>query len=135
MTDARQRIESVLAKAPFITDLGIRLVDAGEGWVETELEITPRLRQQHGFVHAGVVSTLADHTAGAAASILIPDDRSVLTAEFTIHLLRPAGDHLRCRGEVVKAGRRLIVTQADVAAGDVHCARYLGTMAVIDRPL
>lgn len=132
MSEARQRIEAVLARAPFINDLGVKLVDAGEGWVETELEITERLRQQHGYVHAGVVSTLADHTAGAAASTLVPEGRSVLTAEFTIHLLRPAGDHLRCRGEVVKLGKRLIVTQADVRSLEAHCARYLGTMAVVD---
>ena len=135
MSEARQRIEAVLARAPFINELGVRLVDVGEGWVETELEITERLRQQHGFVHAGVVSTLADHTAGAAASTLVPEGRSVLTAEFTIHLLRPAGDHLRCRGEVVKLGKRLIVTQADVRSREAHCARYLGTMALVDRGL
>ncbi len=96
----------------------------------------PRLRQQHGYVHAGVVTTLADHTAGAAASTKVDSGQSVLTADFTVHLLRPAsGELLRCRGEVVKAGKRLIVTQADVWDGDSHCARYVGTMAVVDQPL
>jgi uncharacterized protein (TIGR00369 family) len=126
----------VLAKAPFIADLGVTLVGVGPDWLETEMAIVPRLRQQHGFVHAGVVTTLADHTAGAAASAVVGPGKSVLTADFTIHLLRPAsGELLRCRGEVVKSGRRLIVTQADVWDGDSHCARYLGTMAVVDRSL
>jgi uncharacterized protein (TIGR00369 family) len=126
----------VLAKAPFIADLGVTLVGVGPDWLETEMAIVPRLRQQHGFVHAGVVTTLADHTAGAAASAVVGPGQSVLTADFTIHLLRPAsGELLRCRGEVVKSGRRLIVTQADVWDGDSHCARYLGTMAVVDRSL
>ena len=134
--DIRSQVETVLAAAPFIADLGVTIDDVGPGWLETRLAVVARLRQQHGYVHAGVVTTLADHTAGAAASTLIGADQSVLTADFTVHLLRPAsGERLRCRGEVVKPGRRLIVTQADVWDGEVHCARYLGTMAVVDRPL
>ena len=135
-TDLRSAVETVLAAAPFIADLGVTLKGVGPGWLETGLAIAPRHRQQHGYVHAGVVTTLADHTAGAAASTLIEAERSVLTADFTVHLLRPAsGSHLRCHGEVVKAGKRLIVTQADVWDGDAHCARYLGTMAVVDRSI
>lgn len=130
------KIAPVFQQAPFVADLGIRLADAGEGWVETELELIERLRQQHGFAHAGVVGTLTDHTAGGAASTVIAEDHSVLTADYTLHLLRPAaGNRLLCRAEVVRAGSRLIVTQADVWAGDVHAARYLGTMAVTDRKL
>lgn len=126
----------MLANAPFIADLGVRLIGVGPDWLETEMAILPRLRQQHGYVHAGVVATLADHTAGGAASALVGSGQSVLTADFTIHLLRPAsGERLRCRGEVVKSGRRLIVTQADVWDGESHCARYLGTMAVVDQSL
>lgn len=136
VSEALHRIEKVLSKAAFIADLGVRVTEAGDGWLETELAIAPRLRQQHGYVHAGVVTTLADHTAGGAASTLVGPDQSVLTAEFTVHLLRPAsGELLHCRGEVVKPGRRLIVTQADVWDGDTHCARYLGTMAVVERAL
>lgn len=83
-----------------------------------------------------MVTTLADHTAGAAASTKVGPGQSVLTADFTIHLLRPAsGELLRCRGEGVKAGKRLIVAQADVWDGDSHCARSLGTMAVVDQAL
>lgn len=132
----KDRIAAVFDLAPFIGHLGIELVDAGEGWVETALELTDPLRQQHGFAHAGVVGTMADHTAGGAGSTVIGEGRSVLTADYTLSLLRPAaGDRLRCRGEVVRAGRTLVVTQADVWADGVHCARYLGTMAVTDRSL
>jgi acyl-coenzyme A thioesterase PaaI-like protein len=81
-----------------------------------------------------VVTTLADHTAGGAASSLVGPEESVLTAD--VHLLRPAsGELLRCRGEVVKSGKQLIVAQADVWDGDSQCARYLGTMAVVDQAL
>ncbi|MFO7548807.1 MAG: PaaI family thioesterase [Acidimicrobiia bacterium] len=136
MNEPHPGLQAVFGKAPFIADLGVRLVAAGEGWLDTELDVSERLRQQHGFAHAGVVATLADHTAGGAASTIVPEGRSVLTSQYTIHLLRPAEeDRLRCRGEVVKRGRLLIVAQADVWAGEQHCARYLGTMAVVERAL
>jgi uncharacterized protein (TIGR00369 family) len=130
------KVSPVFDRAPFIADLGLKLTATGKGWVETELAIVDRLRQQHGFAHAGVVTTLADHTAGAAASTVIAQGQSVLTADFSVHLMRPAaGDLLTCRGEVIRAGRSLIVTQADVWAGERHCARYTGTMAVVDRAI
>lgn len=136
MPDVRQRIAAVFENAPFISDLGMELVDAGEGWAETRLELERRLLQQHGFAHAGVVATLADHTAGAAASTVIPEGESVLTAEYSIHLLRPAnGEMLRSRGEVVRAGRTLVVAESSVWAGDVHCARYVSTLTVVDRAI
>jgi uncharacterized protein (TIGR00369 family) len=132
--EGQAKVEKVFAAAPFVSDLRMRLVEVGSDWLEAELPIAPRLRQQHGFVHAGVLTTLADHTAGGCASIVVDEAQSVLTADFSMHLLRPAaGDLLRCRASVVKSGRRLIVVQADVWDGDSHCARYLGTMAVVDR--
>lgn len=136
MPELRDRIEGIFTRAPFMDLLGVRLIDVGVGWVETELQLTERLTQQHGFAHAGVVSTLADHSAGAAATTAVDDGHSVLTADYTIHLLRPgAGDVLRSRGEVVRAGRALIVAHADVWTDGKHCARYTGTMAVVDRPI
>lgn len=136
MSDLRSHVEGIFTRAPFMNLLGVRLVDVGEGWVETELDVTQDLTQQHGFAHAGVVSSLADHSAGAAATTVITEGRSVLTADYAIHLLRPgAGDKLRSRGEIVRAGRTLIVAQADVWADGEHCARYTGTMAVVDRPV
>jgi uncharacterized protein (TIGR00369 family) len=134
MSDLRQQIEAIFVRAPFMDLLGVRLLEVGEGWVETELVITDQLRQQHGFAHAGVVATLADHTAGAAATTAVGEDASVLTADYTIHLLRPgAGEVLRSRGEIVRAGKSLIVSGSDVWADGIHCARYTGTMAVVDR--
>lgn len=136
MSDLRQQIEAIFERAPFMDLLGVRLLDVGNGWVETELAITDQLRQQHGFAHAGVVATLADHTAGAAATTAVGDGASVLTAEYTIHLLRPGtGEILRSRGEIVRAGKSLIVSGSDVWSGGKHCARYTGTMAVVDRPV
>lgn len=129
-------MEGVFDLAPFIREIGYRLVAAGAGWVETSLPIEPRHLQQHGYVHAGVVTTMADHTAGGAASTMVEPGQSVLTSDLSIQLLRPGkGQELRCRGEVVKAGRNLVFTQADVWADGVHVARLHATMAVVNEEL
>lgn len=132
----RERIAPVFELAPFIQLLGYRLVDAGDGWVETSLDLEERHLQQHGYAHAGVVTTMADHTAGGAASTIVDAGSSVLTAELGIHLLRPAnGAVLTCRGEVVKPGRTLIFAQADVHCDGRHVARLHSTLAVVEQRL
>lgn len=134
--DPRATVQAVFDQAPFIALVGYRLIDAGEGWVETGLEVRPEHLQQHGYVHAGVVTTMADHTAGAAASTLIPTGSSILTAELTMRLLRPAaGESLSCRATVVKPGRKLTVVEANVHAGDRHVGLFHATMAVVDRDM
>ena len=128
-------IERVFNEAAFINDVGIRLVDVGPGWVKTALNIETRHHQQHGFVHAGVQATIADHTAGAAAMTLISADEYVLSVEFNINLLRVArGKSLRCRAEVIKPGRSFSVVRSDVWCeddnGEKHTAHAVLTMAV-----
>lgn len=132
MTDDRG-VGAVFDQAPFIRLIGYRLVGSGEGWVETELDIEDRHLQHHGFVHAGVVTAMADHTCGAAATTLVPEGKTILTAQMSIHLLRPAlGRRLTCRGEVVKPGRTLTVTQADVHCDGKHVGRFHATMAAVE---
>lgn len=136
MSQELSRVEAVFSLAPFIREVGYRLADAGPGWVETTLVIEPRHLQQHGYIHAGVVTTMADHTAGGAASTVVQPGQSVLTSDLSIQLLRPGkGEELRCRGEVVKAGRTLVFTQADVWTDAVHVARLHATMAVVNEEL
>ena len=75
------------------------------------------IEQQHGYVHGGVVGTIDDSAGGYAAMSLVPAGASVLTVEYKLNLLAPAnGDKLIARGSVVRAGRTLIVTQAEVFA-------------------
>lgn len=113
--DYRSRVEWILTSAPFIRDLGVEIVRIAPGLCETRLPLQERHRQHHGFVHAGVQATLADHTAGSAASTLIAADQLVLTAEFKINLLRPAsGEILFCRAEVLKPGRQLSVVESEM---------------------
>ena len=103
--------------APFMVDLGVEPVAVAEGRVTTVLPIQPRHFQHTGQVHAGVMATLADHTMGAAAQTQAPDGHWVITAELKTSLLRPAqGERLVCEAVVIKAGRRLSFTEAEVHA-------------------
>ena len=98
------------------------------------------LRQQHGFVHAGIVSTVLDSACGYAAFSLMPPDAAVLTIEFKINLLAPAqGDCFEAIGQVKKPGRTISVAEAELFSiqGDTRklIASMTGTlMTVMDRP-
>ncbi len=134
--DYEATVRSIMDRAAFIADLGIVLTAVGPGWCETEVAIQPRHLQQNGFVHAGVLATLGDHTAGAAAGSLVGVGEGVLTVEFKINLLRPAlGELVRCRAQVLRAGRTLSVVEAEmfsVAGGDPKLvAKSTVTLAVV----
>ncbi|GAB5602508.1 PaaI family thioesterase [Thermus sp. FJN-A] len=117
--------------APFVNHLGVRLVEAGEGWCLTEMPVGPVHLQQDGFVHAGVQATLADHTAGAAATTLVALGEAVLTVEFKLNLLRPAqGERLRCRAQVLRGGRTLSVVESEVHT-DRLVAKATVTLAIV----
>jgi uncharacterized protein (TIGR00369 family) len=133
--DYRKAIEQGFAGAAFVNDIGIRLVDCGPGWCDSRIDISARHLQQGGIVHAGVQSTIADHTAGAAATTLLAADEFVVTVEFKIHLLRPAaGEALVCHAAVLKPGAAVSVVEAEVfalAKGERSLVSKLtGTMSV-----
>lgn len=137
--DVTRAVGKVFGDAPFVAHLGVELVALGAGWCEARLPLQPWHLQQTGVAHAGVVATLADHCAGAAATTTLPPGASVVTAEFKINLLRGArGEALRCRAEVLKPGRTLAVVEASVfaeAAGRSELvARLNATMAVVRLP-
>lgn len=111
------RIRSSFSKQGLMTTLGARLEKVEPGFVEIALTPSPAVSQQHGFVHAGAVAAIADSAAGYAALSVMPAGTGVLTAEFKINLLAPAaGERILARGRVVKAGRTLTLSQADVFA-------------------
>lgn len=131
-------IQRIVDVAPFIQDLGLRVADVGPGWCETELDLLPKHRQQDGYVHAGVMAAVADHTAGCAGTSLVAVHEYVLTAEFNISFLHAAqGECLRCRAEVIKPGRRLIVAESAVHAVNGGQSKMVAkarvTLAVLDR--
>lgn len=75
------------------------------------------IEQQHGFVHGGVIGMIADSAAGYAAMTMVPARASVLTVEYKMNLIAPAdGEKLIARGQVIRPGRTLIVTKAEVYA-------------------
>lgn len=111
---APEAVNKIFNSANFVRDLGIRLAGVGDGWCETTLAVQERFRQQHGFVHGGVIAAMADHTAGGAARTA-SGAGDVLTLEFKINFLRPAaGDSLRCKATVLRAGKSSIVAEASV---------------------
>lgn len=115
--DYEARIRSSFAKQGLMQTLGATLGEIAPGRVEIALLPDPAISQQHGFVHAGAVSAIADSAAGYAALSLMPAGRGVLSTEYKINLLAPAvGERIVARGRVVKAGRTLTVAQSDVFA-------------------
>lgn len=110
-------VTGIFTSAPFVADLGIEPVAIDEGRCESRLELGDRHLQHDGFVHAGVLATMADHSAGAAAATLLRPGRIVLTAEFKISLLRAArGESLHCVARVIKPGSRIMFAESEV-----HC--------------
>ena len=99
-----------------MTTLRATLGSVSPGMVEIALSPHPAISQQHGFVHAGAVSAIADTAAGYAALTLMPADTGVLTTEFKINLLAPAAGERILLVAVVKAGRTLTLAQAEVFA-------------------
>lgn len=137
--DRQTEVRRVFGEAAFINDVGYRLTGLGSGWLESALDIAPRHCQHHGFIHAGVQATMADHTAGSAATTLLAEGEAVLTAEFKINLLRPAkGALLTCRAEVLKPGRRLVVAESEVFTGEgsgrTLVSKAMVTLAVVPLP-
>jgi uncharacterized protein (TIGR00369 family) len=113
----QERVKASFAKQGLMTTLGATLESVSPGMVEILVSPTPAILQQHGFIHGGVVSAIADSAAGYAALSLMPADTGVLTAEFKINFLAPAaGELILARGRVVKAGRTLTLAQAEVFA-------------------
>lgn len=117
--------------------IGASIENISQGVVTLVSEIRTTCTQQHGFGHAGLTFSLGDSAAGYAALSVMPPEAEVLTTEMKINLLAPARGHrLRAVGRVIKPGRRLVVTQADVYALDetgteTHIALLTGTMIPI----
>jgi len=130
-------LRGFFASAPFMVDLGIVPTAVADGRVSTELPIARRHLQHTGQVHAGVMATMADHSMGAAAQTMAPEGLWVLTAELKTSLLRAGkGERLVCEAVVIKPGRMLSFTEAEVFAEDAAGARTLvmkasATMALV----
>jgi uncharacterized protein (TIGR00369 family) len=110
-----QRIRDSFEKQGLMTSLGARIDSVSAGRVVISAPIRPKASQQHGFAHAGLTFALGDSAAGYSALTTMAEGAEVLTAEMKINLVAPAdGARLIATGEVIKPGRRLVVTRATV---------------------
>ena len=110
-------LRDFFATAPFMVDLGITPTAVAEGRVSTVLPLATRHLQHTGQVHAGVMAAMADHSMGAAAQTMAAEGFWVLTAELKTSLLRAGkGERLVCEAWVLKPGRNVTFTEAEVFA-------------------
>lgn len=117
ISDFVERVHASFERQHAMQLIQARLALVEQGVTEIHLPHWQGIEQQHGFIHGGVVGMIADSAAGYAAMTMIPASASVLTVEFKMNLLAPAdGEQLIARGQVVRAGRTLIVTKAEVFA-------------------
>ena len=111
--DFESRCRDSFARQAVMSALGIDLVEVGAGRVVVAMAHRPELTQQHGFVHAGIVSTALDTACGYAAFTLMPANAGVLTIEFKVNLLAPArGPSMVFEATVTKPGRTISVVDA-----------------------
>lgn len=125
----RQRVEDSFSLQGVMQTLGARLEKLEPGAVDIGLAWDRSLTQQHGFLHAGVVSTALDSACGYAAFSLMPEDAAVLTIEFKINLLAPAkGERFRMEGRVLKPGRTITVCEGRAYALQDQKETLIATM-------
>lgn len=113
--DYEAMLRSSFAKQGIMAHIGAQMGAVSPGHCEIRLPYSDDVSQQHGFFHGGIVGTIADTAGGYAAFSLMADGDGILTVEYKINLIAPAdGDMLIARGEMVRAGRSLSVTRAEV---------------------
>ncbi|WP_109300352.1 PaaI family thioesterase [Aquimarina sp. AU474] len=114
-TNYIQKVRESFERQEFMKLIGATLIDVQPGYCEIQIPYQESLTQQHGFFHAGVISTIADNTAGYAGFSLMEESSSVLTVEFKINLMAPAnGELLIGKSNVIKHGRTLTICKSDI---------------------
>ena len=117
------------ARQTIMGTFGARLVRVEAGEVEIEAPIAPALMQQHGFMHAGAVTTLVDSACGYAALSMMAAGGGVLSVEFKVNLLAAAaGERLCAVGRVVRAGRTISVCAGDAWSVRGDSRRHVAVM-------
>lgn len=128
--DFEARLRASFDRQKMMSTIGAELTLVTPGIIEIEMPFSPDLTQQHGFLHAGVISTALDTACGYAAFSLLPASASVLTIEFKVNLLAPGrGERFLFRGSVTKPGRTIVVADGQAyAIGADGEARLIATM-------
>ena len=130
-------VEEKMELNHFMNHLGFKINKIEAGLIEGELNIEPHHRQQIGFLHGGVIATLADLVAGFAAYTLVKNEETVVTAELKISYFNPGvGDTAFCRGFVLKSGQKLIFSEAEIFVNnngqDILVAKSSATFAIVE---
>jgi uncharacterized protein (TIGR00369 family) len=110
-------LRSIFDRQQMLRTLNASLLSVQAGEVQIEMPFASQFTQQHGFIHAGVITTLIDNACGYAAYTMIPKEASILTVEFKVNFIAPAkGEKFIATGKVVKPGRNLIICTGDAVA-------------------
>lgn len=138
-----ERVRNSFSRQKVMQLIGATFTRVEPGLVEIELPFSQDLTQQHGLLHAGVVTTIVDSACGYAALSVMPPQTGVLSIEYKVNLLAPARGRLfLARGRVLRAGRTIVVCAGDALSvggeqggGETIVATMLATMMVVrDRP-
>jgi uncharacterized protein (TIGR00369 family) len=137
-SDFDARVRSSFGRQTAMTTLGIEILELQAGEVVLKMPYVPAYTQQHGFTHAGILTTALDSACGYAAFSLMPKEAAVLTVEFKTNLIAPArGEYFLFRASVVRPGRTITVCEARafaVEGKETLVATMTGTlMALFDR--
>jgi uncharacterized protein (TIGR00369 family) len=134
---AHERVARSLARQGMMQHLGVQLLAVSEGQVELSLPYSDKITQQQGGFHGGAIGVLADIAGGYAALTVVAEGMEVVTVEYKINFLSSQqGGEIRATGKVVKAGRRVVVTTAEVVHLDADgqstvCAVMQQTLAPV----
>lgn len=131
------RVRESFGRQRLMETIGARLRQITPGAVEIEAPVREDLTQQHGYLHAGVVTALVDSACGYSALTLSAPGTEVLTVEFKVNFLAPAsGTVVVARGHVVRAGRSITVCAGEAVVTDENreatVATMLATMMHVD---
>jgi uncharacterized protein (TIGR00369 family) len=127
--DFEKRVRDSFFRQKLMSAIGAELTKVSPGEAEISLPYRDDLTQQHGFVHAGIIATLADTACGYAAFSLMPADAAILTVEYKINLMSPAiGDRFLARGRVIRPGKTLSVCAGEVIAYQRGKGKTVATM-------
>ncbi|MBB6179618.1 PaaI family thioesterase [Pseudorhizobium flavum] len=127
--DFRERIRQSFGRQPAMETIGATLTRIEQAMVEIELPFDPKLTQQHGLLHGGIISTALDTACTYAAFSVIPVDASLLTIEFKVNLMSPGrGERFLFHGEITKPGSTIIVADGRAYAISDGPAKLIASM-------
>ncbi len=137
--NSRALVEKVTSLPGYTSSIGTKVIDVDKGRVQLELDRNPNLLQFNGFFHGGVISGLADHAAGGAATTLLPSGRIAVTIDLHVNFLKPAkGEKLTAKATVTQPGSTISVVQVNITATDGSqsdlCAIATVTLRSVDMP-